>query len=64
MGRHTGILGLRDDLSKQLGEVGDIFTQEAGLENEGLSGVVCVQLTSEELALSGYAQGGSLRGVL
>lgn len=50
--RPTGVLGLRDDLSQQLSKVGDILAQEAGLKNEGLSGVVCVQLTSEKFALS------------
>lgn len=62
--RHTGVAGLRDDLGEKLGEVGDILAKEGGFENEGLAGVIRVQLTTEELGLSRDAEGGSLVRVL
>lgn len=60
----TGVLGLRDDLGKELGEVGEVLAEEGGLEDDGLAGVVGLQLAAEELGLAGDAEGGSLVGVL
>lgn len=42
----TGVLGLGNDLSQELGEVRDVLAQKAGLENKRLTGVVRNQLTS------------------
>ena len=60
----TRILGLRDNLGKELGEVGQVLAEEAGLQNEGLPGVVRGQLASQELGLSCDSEGGSFCGVL
>lgn len=62
--RHTGEAGLRDDLGEKLGEVGKVLAKEAGFENEGLAGVVRVQLATEEFSLSRDAEGRSLVRVL
>ena len=62
--RHTGVAGLRDDLGEKLGEVGNILAKEGGLENKSLTGVVRVQLATEELGLSRDAEGGTLVRVL
>ncbi len=48
----TGVLGVRDNLAEQLGEVWEVVAEELGLDDEGLAGVVGEQLTSEELRLS------------
>jgi hypothetical protein len=54
-----------NDLSKQLGEVGYVGSEKAGLEHQSLSGVVRDQLTSEKFSFPDDADGGSgLRGVL
>lgn len=37
--RLTGVLGLGDDLSQKLGEVGEILSEEVGLNDNGLPGV-------------------------
>ncbi len=60
----TGILGLGDNLGQQLGEVGEVLAEEAGLQDESLAGVVRGQLASEELRLSCDSEGGSFCGVL
>lgn len=60
----TGVLGLGDDLGKELGEVGEVLAEEGGLEDEGLAGVVGLQLAAEELGLADDTEGGSLVGVL
>lgn len=62
--RHTGVLGLRDNLSQQLGEVRQVLTQEAGLQHKSLTGVVGLQLTAQQLGFAGNAQGRSLGGAL
>lgn len=53
----TGVLGQGGDLGKELGEVREVGTEEAGREDEALAGVSSVQLTTEELSLTGNAQG-------
>jgi len=55
---------LREDLSKELGEVGEILSEEAGLENESLSGVVGVQLAAEEFGFSCDPESRALGSVL
>ncbi len=55
----TGILGLRDDLGEELGEVRQMIAKEAGLDNEGLAGVICGQLASQKLRLSCDSQTGA-----
>lgn len=62
--RHTGVLGLRDDLCQQLGKVGNVLAQEACLKDKGLPSVVCGQLASKKLALAGDSKCGSFRSVL
>lgn len=60
----TGVLGLGDNLGKELSEVGEILLKEAGADNEGLTGVAGGQLATEELGFAVDAQGRSFLGVL
>jgi hypothetical protein len=60
----TGILGLGHNLGQELGEVGQIIAQEAGLDDESLAGVRGSQLASEKLRLAVDAQGRSSLGGL
>lgn len=60
----TGILGLRNNLGQQLGEVGQILAEEAGLEDQGLSGVRRVQLATKEFGFAGDTESRSSLGIL
>jgi len=60
----TRVLGLGDNLAKELGKVWEVLAEEVGLEHEALAGVVGAQLTAEEFRLAGDAEGGALLGVL
>jgi hypothetical protein len=62
--RLTGILGLRDNLGKELSKVWEIVAKEASLENKGLSGVGRSQLATKELRLAGNSKCRSFLRVL
>jgi hypothetical protein len=60
----TGVSGLRDDFSQELGEVGKILAHEAGLDDKSLAGMVGIQLATQKLRLADNTKTGSLVGVL
>jgi hypothetical protein len=60
----TGVLGLGDDLAKELGEVWKVVAEELGLQHKRFTGVVGSQLTAQKLGLSLDAERGSLLRVL
>lgn len=60
----TSILGLGYNFPKELGEVWQILSEELGLEDQGLSRVVCDQLTPQKLGFSCNSQCRSFFGVL
>lgn len=60
----TGVLGRRDNLAQQLGEVRKILAQEASLEDDGLTRMRSSQLTTKEFGFASDAEGRSSLGVL
>ena len=60
----TGVLGHGDDLGQQLGEVGQVVTEEAGLDDEGFAGVRGGQLSAQQFGFTGDAQSRATVGVL
>jgi len=64
MVRLTGVLGHGNDLGQELGKVRQVLAEEAGLENQGLSGVRGRQLTAQEFGFARDAEGRSPLRVL
>jgi hypothetical protein len=62
--QRTGVFGLRDDLGQELEEVREIGAEEAGLNNQSLTGVLGRQLAAEELGFADDAHSSALGGVL
>lgn len=64
LGSLTGVLGLRNNLGQQFGEVGQILAEEAGLKNNSLPGVRGGQLATKQLRLASDAKSRPSLGVL
>lgn len=60
----TCVLGHGNNLGQQLGKVRKVTPEEAGLEDQALTGVRRRQLTTKEFRLPGDPQGRSPLGVL
>lgn len=60
----TSVLGQGDHLGQQLGKIGEIVAEEAGLKDEGFPTVRSGQLTTQELGFAGNTKGRSALGVL
>ena len=54
--RHTLVLGGAGHLAEQLDEVGQVVTEELGLEHQVLARVVGVEACSEQLGFAHNAQ--------
>lgn len=62
--RLTGVFGLRNDLAKKLRIIGEVFTQEARLDDQSLTRVIGRQLAAQKLGFANNPETGAFLGVL